>query len=51
MMRQKIQKEIQISIKKIRTELKRTTEEDKKNKLRKELKELKVQLVQERIPA
>jgi len=50
-MRQKIQKEIQTSIKKIRMELKRTTEEDKKNKLRKELKELKSQLVQEKIPA
>ena len=51
MMHKEIQKEIQISIKKIRMELKRTTEDEKKNRLRKELKELKAQLVQEKIPA
>ena len=48
-MTKKIQKEIQISIKKVRAELKRSTKEDKKIKLRKILKELKSQLVQEKI--
>jgi len=50
-MTKKIQKEIQISIKKVRAELKRTTKEDKKIKLREILKELKAQLLQEKVPA
>ena len=50
-MTKKAQKKIQIAIKKVRSELGRTTEEDKKAKLRKELRELKSQLIQEEVSA